>query len=74
MRFSYSLSVLLVYAVGAGLVEVVARGMRWLGVSDFTYYMVSGTACIMLLMDLVLLILLLFNSAKRFLQKERHQH
>lgn len=68
VRFSYSLLVLLVYAAGAVLVELVARGMRWLGVSDFTYYMLSGTAHVMLFMDVVLLIILLHNSAKKFLK------
>lgn len=66
MRFSYSLIVLLVYAAGAVLVELFARGMRWLGVSDFSYYLLSGAAHLMLLMDVVLLIMLLFRSAKKY--------
>jgi len=71
MRFSYSLIVLAVYAAGAGLVELLARGMRWLGVSDLTYYMLSGTAFLMLLMDLVLLLIVLYRSARKFLRVEQ---
>jgi len=71
MRFSYSLIVLAVYAAGAGLVELLARGMRWLGVSDLTYYRLSGTAFLMLLMDLVLLLIVLYRSARKFLRVEQ---
>jgi hypothetical protein len=73
MRFSYSLMVLLVYAAGAVLVELAARGMRWLGVSDISYYLLSGTAHLMLFMDAVLLLLLLFISAKKFLNGVEHE-
>ncbi|TFW16449.1 hypothetical protein [Duganella callida] len=68
MRFSYSLIVLAVYAAGAVLVELMARGMRPLGVSDFTYYMVSGTAHVMLTIDLALLIYLVYRSAKKWMR------
>lgn len=68
MRFSYSLIVLAVYAAGAVLIELMARGMRLLGVSDFTYYMVSGTAHVMLTIDLALLIYLVYRSAKKWMR------
>lgn len=67
MRFSYSLVVLLVYAAGAAVVELVAFGMRWLGVSDFTYYLLSGAAHLMLIADFVVLVMLTLRSARRLL-------
>ncbi len=68
MHFSYSLLYLLVLASGAVIVELMARGTQWLGVSDFSYYLLSGTAHLMLAMDVVLLVLVLFFSARKLLR------
>lgn len=73
MRFSYSLLVLVVYAGGAVVVELLARGMRAIGVGDLVYYMFSGAAHLMLFIDLVLLLFLLLNSAKRYLKGDANE-
>ncbi|MYM32168.1 hypothetical protein GTP58_27925 [Duganella sp. CY15W] len=73
MHFGFSLLYLLVLAAGAALIELVARGMRWLGVSDFTYYALSGTAHLILLMDVALLVCVLYFSARKLLRGARHE-
>jgi hypothetical protein len=42
MHFGYSLLYVLVVAGSAAIVEFVARGMRWLGLDDISYYILSG--------------------------------
>jgi hypothetical protein len=74
MHFGFSVLYILVVAAGAAVVELAARGMRWLGVSDFTYYLLSGTAHLMLLMDVVLLVLVLYYSTRKLLRRAANEN
>lgn len=74
MHFGFSVLYILVVAAGAVVVELAARGMRWLGVSDFSYYLLSGAAHFMLAMDVVLLVLVLYYSARKLLRRATNEH
>lgn len=69
MHFGFSVLYILVVAAGAAVVELAARGLRWLGVGDFAYDLLSGAAHLMLLMDVTLLILVLYYSARKLLRR-----
>lgn len=74
MHFGFSVLYILVVAAGAVVVELAARGMRWLGVSDFSYYLLSGAAHCMLAMDLLLLVVVLYYSARKLLRRMANEH
>jgi len=74
MHFGFSVLYILLVAAGAAVVELAARGMRWLGVSDFTYYLLSGTAHLMLVMDVVLLVLVLYYSTRKLLRRAANEN
>ncbi|SDH09263.1 MULTISPECIES: hypothetical protein [unclassified Duganella] len=74
MHFGFSVLYILVVAAGAAVVELAARGMRWLGVSDFTYYLLSGAAHLMLVMDVVLLVLVLYYSTRKLLRRAANEN
>ena len=73
MHFGYSLLYVLVVAAGAAIVELFARCMRWLGVSDFSYYVLSGTAHLLLVMDAVLLAAVCYYSARKLWRRAAHE-
>lgn len=74
MHFGYSLLYVLVVAAGAAIVEFVARGMRWLGLDDISYYILSGAAHIILLMDAVLLVAMCYFAARKLWRSATHEH
>ena len=73
MHFAFNVLYLLVVAAGAAIIEFAARGLRWLGVSDFSYYLLSAAAHLMLAMDVVLLGCILYFSARKLLRRAAHE-
>lgn len=69
MHFWFNVFYVMNIAAGAVVIELAARGMRWLGVSDFSYDLLSGTAHLMLAVDIVLLVAILYFSARNLLKK-----
>lgn len=69
MHFWFNVFYVMNIAAGAVVIELAARGMRWLGVSDFSYYLLSGAAHLMLAVDIVLLVAILYFSARNLLRK-----
>jgi hypothetical protein len=69
MHFWFNVFYVMNIAAGAVVIELAARGMRWLGVSDFSYYLLSGVAHLMLAVDIVLLVAILYFSARNLLRK-----
>ncbi|WP_343732156.1 hypothetical protein [Duganella sp.] len=73
MHFGYSLLYVMVVAAGAVIVELFARGMRWFGVSDFSYYILSGTAHLLLVMDAVLLVAVCYYAARKLWRRAAYE-
>jgi hypothetical protein len=74
MHFGFNVLYVLVVAAGAAIVELAARGLKWLGVSDFSYYLLSAAAHLMLAMDVVLLIFILYFSARKLLRRAANEN
>jgi hypothetical protein len=74
MHFGFSVLYVLVVAVGAAVIEMAARGLRWLGVSDVSYYLLSGAAHLLLAMDVVLLVLIMYFSARKLLRRAANEN
>jgi hypothetical protein len=69
MHFWVNVFYLFNVAAGAIVIELAARGMRWIGVSDFLYYVMSGIAHLLLIGDGVLLLLLVYVAARDLFRK-----
>lgn len=69
MHFWVNVFYVLNVAAGAVVLELAARGMRWIGVSDFSYYVMSGMAHLLLAVDAVLLVCILYFAARNLYRK-----
>ncbi|MRW85561.1 hypothetical protein GJ698_15875 [Pseudoduganella sp. FT26W] len=74
MHFGFSVLYVLVVAAGAAVIEMAARGLSWLGVSDVSYYLLSGAARLLLAMDVVLLVLIMYFSARKLLRRAANEN
>ena len=69
MHFWVNVFYVLNVVAGAAVIELAARGMRWIGADDFSYYVVSGMARLLLVMDAVLLVVLVYAAARNLLRR-----
>lgn len=68
VRLFYSVIVFLVFVTAGVALDLLSQRVRLLGVSDFTYYVVSLTAHFMLILDVILFSISLLFSAWEFLR------
>ncbi|MYN25840.1 hypothetical protein [Duganella levis] len=73
MHFWVNVFYLLNLAAGAVVIEMAARGMKWIGVSDFSYYVMSGMAHLLLVVDAILFFLLLCAAARKLFRKAANE-
>jgi hypothetical protein len=68
VRLIYSVVFFLVFAAIAVALDLLSQWITTLGVTDFTYYLVSWTAHFMLILDVLLFCISLLVEAWEFLR------
>ncbi len=68
VRLAYSVIFFLVFATAAVALDLLSQWISSLGVTDFTYYLVSLTAHFILLVDVLLFSIFLLFAAWNFLR------